>query len=59
MSRPESSKLAVSGQEIQRDSKKPYQKPAMRFEPVFETRALTCGKVQSTQSQCAHHRMNS
>ena len=33
-------------------SRKPYQKPAFRFERVFETMALTCGKVQSTQFQC-------
>jgi hypothetical protein len=39
--------------------KKPYQKPARRRERVFETSALACGKVQSTQSQCAHNRKNS
>jgi hypothetical protein len=33
-------------------TRKPYQKPAFRFERVFETMALTCGKVQSTQFQC-------
>jgi hypothetical protein len=33
-------------------AKKPYQKPEFCFEQVFETRALACGKVQSTQSQC-------
>jgi len=27
--------------------KKPYNKPAFRFERVFETQALSCGKVQS------------
>jgi len=30
--------------------KAPYQKPAFRYESVFETSALRCGKVQSTQS---------
>ena len=40
-------------------SLKPYQKPQFRFERVFETRALTCGKIQSTQSACAHNRKNS
>jgi hypothetical protein len=39
--------------------KKPYQKPAFRREKVFETRALSCGKVSVTQSQCVHNRRNS
>jgi hypothetical protein len=33
-------------------SRKPYQKPAFQFERVFETMALACGKVSTTQSQC-------
>jgi hypothetical protein len=32
--------------------KKPYHKPSFRFESVFETRALSCGKVDDTQLQC-------
>jgi hypothetical protein len=32
--------------------RKPYQKPAFRFERVFETMALSCGKVNTTQLQC-------
>ncbi len=32
--------------------KKLYQKPAFRYERVFETLALSCGKTISTQSQC-------
>ena len=43
----------------QESPKQPYQKPEFRFERVFETRALTCGKVQSTQASCAHNRKNS
>ena len=39
--------------------KKPYQKPEFRFERVFETRALRCGKVSATQSSCTHNRKNS
>jgi hypothetical protein len=42
-----------------RTAKKPYRKPAVRYEKVFETRALTCGKVQPTQAQCAHNRRTS
>jgi len=32
--------------------KKLYKKPAFRYERVFETRALSCGKVFSTVGQC-------
>ena len=32
--------------------KKPYQKPAFRSEGVFETQALVCGKINTTQPQC-------
>jgi hypothetical protein len=32
--------------------KKPYQKPAFRHERVFETHALSCGKVGATQGLC-------
>lgn len=39
--------------------RKPYQKPAFRFERVFETMALSCGKTNSTQSQCRFNRKNS
>ena len=36
--------------------KKPYQAPSFRVERVFETTALTCGKIQETQMQCATNR---
>jgi len=36
--------------------KRPYQKPAFRYEQVFETMALACGKVDATQSQCNFNR---
>jgi hypothetical protein len=39
--------------------RKPYQKPTVRFERVFETSALTCGKVQTTQSGCHQNRKTS
>jgi len=32
--------------------KKPYVKPAFKYERVLETRALVCGKVGSMQVQC-------
>jgi hypothetical protein len=36
--------------------KKPYEKPRVRFERVFETMAMSCGKVQTTQASCKHNR---
>ena len=38
---------------------KPYQKPTFRFERVFETMALACGKVNSTQAHCRNQRKTS
>ena len=34
-------------------SKRAYQKPAFKHEKVFETTALSCGKIGTTQAQCA------
>jgi len=34
-------------------SKKPYEKPAFRYEQVFVTTALSCGKL-ATQVTCQH-----
>jgi hypothetical protein len=39
--------------------RRPYQKPAFRYERVFETMALSCGKTNSTQSQCRFNRKTS
>ena len=33
--------------------KKPYEKPSFRFEQVFVTTALACGKITVTQSTCS------
>jgi hypothetical protein len=38
--------------EAREAGRKPYQKPAVRYERVFETRALSCGKVHATQGPC-------
>jgi len=32
--------------------KKPYEKPSFRFEQVFVTSALSCGKSSATQASC-------
>jgi hypothetical protein len=42
-----------------RPQKKPYQKPEFRYERVFETMALACGKVSPTEFQCRFNRRNS
>jgi hypothetical protein len=42
-----------------RQTKKPYLKPTFRFERVFETQALSCGKVGGTSTQCKLNRKNS
>jgi len=39
--------------------KKPYQEPAFRHERVFETMALTCGKLDPTQFSCRFNRHTS
>lgn len=39
--------------------KAPYVKPAFRYEKVFETMALSCGKVSLTQRQCSNYRKSS
>ncbi len=33
-------------------SKKPYEKPTFRYEQVFVTTALSCGKISPTDSGC-------
>jgi hypothetical protein len=50
MQRPENLKPPVAA------AKKPYVKPAVRSERVFETMALSCGKINGTQHSCIHNR---
>ncbi len=42
-----------------RQSRKPYRKPAFRLEKVFETQALSCGKIIPTTGSCHSNRKNS
>jgi hypothetical protein len=39
--------------------KRPYVKPEVRHERVFETMALSCGKVQTTEHSCHFNRKTS
>lgn len=59
MSQSEEPNRLWNGSRAQRSAKKPYRKPAVRYERVFETQALTCGKVQTTQSACHSNRKTS
>ena len=45
--------------ELKQAAKKPYVKPQVRHERVFETQALSCGKVNPTFGTCALNRKNS
>jgi hypothetical protein len=40
-------------------AKRPYRKPSFQHEKVFETMALSCGKLGPTQFQCRHNRKTS
>lgn len=44
---------------LEKTARKPYLKPSFEREKVFETQALTCGKMQSTQSGCHQSRKSS
>jgi hypothetical protein len=49
----------MPNQENRVEKRKPYEKPDFRFERVFETMALSCGKIGPTQSGCQSNRKNS
>lgn len=40
-------------------AKKPYEKPSFRYEQVFVTTALTCGKIAGTSGDCMLNPKNS
>jgi hypothetical protein len=41
------------------ETKKSYQKPSFRHEKIFETMALQCGKMQSTEGSYHYNRKSS
>jgi hypothetical protein len=41
------------------NKKKPYAKPSFRYERVFETMALHCGKIERTNPNCQFNRHTS
>ncbi len=56
MERPNKIDLEIVSPSPERNAKKLYRKPGFRHERIFETTALSCGKVQTTQGSCAHNR---
>ena len=59
MTQREDTDRHASAPEARKLVRKPYQKPAVRCEKVFETNALTCGKVNVTQGSCHFNRKTS
>ncbi len=59
MNQSEETNRRSAAPDSERAPKKPYTKPAVRYEKVFETSALTCGKVQTTQAGCHQNRKTS
>jgi hypothetical protein len=45
--------------EGRRTAKKPYLKPEFRYERAFETMALACGKMRTSQGLCRFNRKTS
>jgi hypothetical protein len=56
---PRTDKSGASVKEEPKSGRKPYQRPAFRFEHIFETMALACGKVSATQGHCRFNRKSS
>ena len=59
MSPTEPTKPVTSTANGKSNIRKPYQKPEVRHERVFETMALSCGKVQTTSASCHFNRKTS
>ena len=59
MSQPGSKHEDVQAAESKSSVKKPYQKPQVRHERVFETMALACGKIGDTTHACSLNRKTS
>jgi hypothetical protein len=56
MPQPNGDHVREVSDESRKEEKRPYQKPSFRCEKIFETMALQCGKVQTTQSGCHSNR---
>jgi hypothetical protein len=49
---PPRGEIGANAQSEPTGKRKRYQKPAFRFERVFETQALSCGKIFSHGTSC-------
>jgi hypothetical protein len=47
-----------SDNQVASASKKPYEKPSFRYEKVFVTSALSCGKIGPTDGGCLHSKVS-
>jgi hypothetical protein len=56
---PPREKAVARAESVPTRGRKPYRKPTFRFERVFETMALSCGKINSTQFACRFNRKTS
>lgn len=56
MHTPEDKNESTAADQRTSAKRKPYQPPQVRHERVFETMALSCGKVQTTQGSCRGNR---
>jgi hypothetical protein len=59
MTQSEDANRLQHGEGAEPGAKKPYVKPEFRYEKVFETMALSCGKVWGTQGACHFNRHTS
>jgi hypothetical protein len=59
MENPTPQEKQMRSAETLKGKKKTYQKPAFRCERVFETAALSCGKLAGTSAICNSSRQNS
>jgi hypothetical protein len=59
MSESREAKGLAGACELKLRQKRPYHKPTVRYERVFEVQALSCGKVQTRQASCHSNRRNS
>jgi hypothetical protein len=59
MSESRGTKGMASGREAKLRPRRPYHKPTVRYERVFEVQALTCGKVYDTQGSCRFNHKSS
>ena len=59
MTQSEQTNRIHAGADARQTSKKPYHKPVVRYERVFEVQALSCGKIQTTQGSCHYNRKRS